>query len=244
MSVLKSEYDLEKCVDRVWYESSNVIYSEFYEHDVDNFGELYIVFKGGKRYLYKNVSYMNYLYFKNAVFNEGSSGKALNEYIIKNYKGEKVDDASIEDIVGRLNEPDKKDTTYFIHGDGDVDEFVFQGMYVNTLDYVTELSSDNRFAVMFSNKYGMRSVKYLLDNGVDSSRITIYMKESDVSELDGSVSECIIVKIKDEKYNDDFIAGQIQRCSFEDIAYVSQEAISEIAKISKSASIILRRRMS
>ena len=57
MSVLKSEYDLEKCVDRVWYESSNVIYSEFYEHDVDNFGELYIVFKGGKRYLYKNVSY-------------------------------------------------------------------------------------------------------------------------------------------------------------------------------------------
>lgn len=244
MSVLKNEYDLERCVDSVWYESTNVIYSEFYEHDEDNFGELYIVFKGGKRYLYKNVSYMNYLYFKNAVFNEGSSGKALNEYIIKNYKGEKVDDASIDDILKRLNETDKKDVTYFIHGDGDVDEFVFQGMYANTIDYVTESSSDSRFAVMFSDKYGMRSVKYLLDNGIDSSRITIYMKESDISELDGPTSECIIVKIKDEKYNDDFIAWQIQRCSFEDIAYVSQESLDEIAKISKSAYIILKRRMS
>ena len=231
MPMLKNEYDLEKCIDRVWYESTNVIYSEFYEHDNDNFGELYIVFREGKRYLYKNVSYMNYLYFKNAAFKEGSSGKALNEYIIKNYKGEKVDDVSIDDILKRLNEPDRKDVTYFIHGDGDVDEMVFQGMYVNTIDYVMESSSDSRFAVMFSNKYGMRSVKYLLDNGVDSSRITIYMKESDISELDGPASECVIVKIKDEKYDDDFIAGQIQGRSFEDIAYVSQESLDEIAKI-------------
>ena len=194
--------------------------------------------------MYKDVSFMDYLYFKNAAFNDGSSGKAFNEYIIKKYTGEKMDDANLESILERLNEPDPKDTTYFIHGDGEVDEMVFTAMYENTINYALEVSSDSKFAVMFSNAYGMRSVKYLLDCGVDSSRITIYMKESDVSKLDGPTSECRIVKIKDEKYDEDFIASEIQRRSFEDIAYVSQEVISEIAKISKSASIILNRRMS
>ena len=186
---------------------------------------------------------MDYLYFKNAAANDGSSGKAFNEYIIKKYTGKKMDDVSLEPILEKLNEPDPKVTTYFIHGDGEVDEIV-AGMYENTIDYVLEISSDPKFAVMFSNAYGMRSVKYLLDCGVDPSRITIYMKASDVSKLDGPTCECTIVKIKDEKYNEDFIASEIQRRSFEDIAYVSQEVISEIAKISKSASIILRRRMS
>jgi hypothetical protein len=122
---------------------------------------------------------------------------------------------------------------------GNADKFKGTDLILN-LDQVTNAKlgfSRNEAAWIVTRQY-------LLDNGVDSSRITIYMKESDVSELDGPVSECIIAKIKDEKYDDDFIAGQIQRCSFEDIAYVSQEAISEIAKISKSASIILRRRMS
>ena len=244
MSAIRAKYDLEKNVDEVWYQSSNVIYSWFEEDADRNCGNLVVVFKGGKRYMYKDVSFMDYLYFKNAAFNDGSSGKAFNEYIIKKYTGEKMDDANLESILERLNEPDPKDTTYFIHGDGEVDEMVFTAMYENTINYALEVSSDSKFAVMFSNAYGMRSVKYLLDCGVDSSRITIYMKESDVSKLDGPTSECRIVKIKDEKYDEDFIASEIQRRSFEDIAYVSQEVISEIAKISKSASIILNRRMS
>ena len=194
--------------------------------------------------MYKDVSFMDYLYFKNAAFNDGSSGKAFNEYIIKKYTGEKMDDANLESILERLNEPDPKDTTYFIHGDGEVDEMVFTAMYENTINYALEVSSDSKFAVMFSNAYGMRSVKYLLDCGVDPSRITIYMKASDVSKLDGQTCECVIVKIKDEKYDEDFMVSEIQRRSFEDIAYISPETLSEIAKVSKSAYIILNRRMS
>ena len=244
MSAIRSEYDLEKNVDEVWYQSSNVIYSWFGESQEWNSGDLVVVFKGGKRYVYKNVAFMDYLYFKNAAFNEGSSGKAFNQYIIKKYTGEKMDDVDLEPILERLNAPDPKDSTYFIHGDGEVDEMVFTAMYENTINYALEASSDSKFAVMFSNAYGMRSVKYLLDCGVDSSRITIYMKESDVSKLDGPTSKCRIVKIEDCKYDDDFIALEIKRRSFEDIAYISPETLSEIAKVSKSAYIILNRRMS
>ena len=244
MSAIKTEYDLERNVDEVWYQSSNVIYSWFEEDQERNCGDLMVVFKGGKRYLYKGVSFMDYLYFKNAAFNDGSSGKAFNEYIIKKYTGEKMEDADLNEILEKLNEPDPKDTTYFIHGDGEVDEMVFTAMYENTINYALEVSSDSKFAAMFSDAYGMRSVKYLLDCGVDSSRLTIYMKDSDVSKLDGPTSVCRIVKISDSKYDDDFIALEIQRRSFEDIAYISQETLAEIAKVSKSAYIILNRRMS
>jgi hypothetical protein len=243
MAILKNKYDLERNVDEVWYQSSNVIYSWFEEDQERNIGNLTVVFKGGKRYLYRNVSFMDYLYFKNAAFKDGSSGKAFNEYIIKKYIGEKIDDADLSSILDALNEEDPKNTTYFIHGDGEVDELIFSGMYVNTINYALEVSSETKFAVMFSNAYGMRSVKYLLDCGVDSSRITIYMKESDVSKLDGPTCECVLVKIKDERYNDDFIISEIQRRSFEDIAYISPEALAEISKVSKSAYIILKRRM-
>lgn len=244
MSVLRSEYDLETNVDKVWYESSNVIYSEFNEHSDDNFGELYVVFKGGKRYLYRNVSFLNYLNFKNAVLNDGSSGKALNEYIIKNYPGEKVEDVVINDLIETLNKPDPKENTYFIHGDFEFDEFVFQGVYANTINYALDISSDCMFAVMFSDKYGMRSVKYMLDNEVNPSRIIIYMKESDVTEISEDESLCKLVKIKDERYDDDFIMSEVRRRSFEDITYIPQEKLEEIKRVSKSAYNILSRRMS
>ena len=244
MSVLRSEYNLETLVDEVWYESTNVIYSKYIEDENENKGDLYVVFREGKTYLYKDVSYMHYLYFKNAAFKDGSSGKALNEYIIKQYAGKKVDDTSIDEILKHLNEPDGKDVTYFIHGDGEVDEFVFHGMYANTIDYVTELSSDARFSIMFSDGYGIRSVKYLLDNGFDPSRITIYMMVSDVEKLEEKMSGCNLVRIKDEKYDDGLIRREIQRRTFEDIAYIPQETLAKISEISKSSYTILNRRMS
>ncbi len=242
MSAIRTKYDLERNVDEVWYQSSNVIYSSFEEDSERNCGNLTVVFKEGKRYLYKDVTFMDYLYFKNAAFNDGSSGKAFNQYIIKKYTGERVEDADLNLILEELNKADQKDSTYFIHGDGDVDEFVFTGMYSTTIDYALDVSSDSKFAVMFSDAYGMRSVKYMLDCGVDPSRITIYMKASD--DLDEQFSECHTVKIKDERYDENFIASEIQRRSFEDIAYVSPESLEKIAAISKSAYIILKRRMS
>ena len=39
MSVLRSDYDLEKHIDEVWYESSNVIFSKFTEDKEKNSGK-------------------------------------------------------------------------------------------------------------------------------------------------------------------------------------------------------------
>lgn len=77
-------------VDRAWYESSNVVYSEC----VDKEGELKtlrVVFKNGAQYEYKDVDVNQYLLFREA----SSQGKALNQFI-KQYEFTKLENADLE----------------------------------------------------------------------------------------------------------------------------------------------------
>jgi hypothetical protein len=243
MSVLRSDYDLEKHVDEVWYESSNVIFSRFTEDDENNTGTLQVVFKGGKMYEYEKVSYQDYLSFKRGLV-EGSSGKAFNEYIIKKYKGERIDDVSVDELMERLHAPKESETTYFIHGDEDYDEDIFQAVYANAISYALDISSESRFAVQYFDKYGMRALEYLSNFQIDPDRVTIYIPESKVAELDEKHLGCRLIKIKDNEYDERFIDSEIMKRSFEDIAFISNEKLNEIAKVSRSAYIILTRRMS
>lgn len=64
--------------DHVWYDSSNVVYSECIDTD-NEFKTLKIVFKQGRTYLYKKVDVEDYIRFKNAE----SNGKAFNQFIKK-----------------------------------------------------------------------------------------------------------------------------------------------------------------
>lgn len=64
--------------DHVWYDSSNVVYSECIDTD-NEFKTLKIVFKEGRTYLYKSVDVEDYIRFKNAE----SNGKAFNQFIKK-----------------------------------------------------------------------------------------------------------------------------------------------------------------
>ena len=86
-------------VDKVWYQSSNIKYSECIDHD-DALKTLKVVFNNGTQYEYKNVSVQNYLFFRDAT----SQGKALNEYIkSKGYEYEKLENANMEDLESELN---------------------------------------------------------------------------------------------------------------------------------------------
>ena len=78
MSKIISFYkdDIDKC----WYNSSNIIYSECIDHD-DKLKEVKVVFKNGNEYTYKDVPVQDYLMFREAP----SQGKALNS-IIKKYE--------------------------------------------------------------------------------------------------------------------------------------------------------------
>lgn len=93
MSKLFSYYD--KDTDHVWYQSSNIKYSECLDKK-DELKVLTVVFANGTRYRYSNVNVNDYLFFREAV----SQGKALNQFIKgKNYPYEKLDNANIDDIM-------------------------------------------------------------------------------------------------------------------------------------------------
>lgn len=87
-----------KNVDRTWYNSSNVKYSEC--DDLDNeLKTLRVVFNNGAQYQYKGVNVNQFLLFREDV----SQGKALNKYIKDNgYEYERIGDADISAIDEEL----------------------------------------------------------------------------------------------------------------------------------------------
>ena len=97
-------YNKEKSIEYAWYNSTNVLYSEFYDN-TDKPKELVIVFKNGNRYKYIDVSINDYFYFR-----EGSSqGKSLN-WLLKEKKWnfEKMEPADLDEITNEYNEHSKK----------------------------------------------------------------------------------------------------------------------------------------
>lgn len=91
---LNSDTNIEKC----WYDSSNVIYSECIDKEGE-YKKLKVVFSNGTQYLYKDVDVMDYLKFRENV----SQGKALNQIIkSKQYQYEKLDNADLSAISEEL----------------------------------------------------------------------------------------------------------------------------------------------
>lgn len=84
--------------DYTWYDSSNIYYSECVDTHSDT-KTLKITFKGGRTYLYKDVSVADYLIFRNAE----SNGKAFNTNI-KKYECVRLPDLIIEDLEKKREE--------------------------------------------------------------------------------------------------------------------------------------------
>lgn len=79
--------------DHTWYDSSNVIYSVCYDNSSEE-KTVKIIFKNGRTYLYKNIDVNDYISFKMSE----SQGKAVNQYIIKKYKGVRLADTTTEEL--------------------------------------------------------------------------------------------------------------------------------------------------
>lgn len=85
-------------VDKSWYDSSNVKYSECDDHD-NALKTLRVVFNNGTQYEYKNINVQDFLFFRDAA----SQGKALNQYIKgKGYEYEKIENANMEALEDEL----------------------------------------------------------------------------------------------------------------------------------------------
>ncbi len=95
------DYDQEKRLDRVWYDSTNVFYSEC-EDIVDDYKILRVVFNNGATYEYKNVDVNDYVMFVRGGL-DGSNGKALNKYIKPKCECERIEDLGKEKLTEELN---------------------------------------------------------------------------------------------------------------------------------------------
>ena len=85
-------------VEKMWYQSSNIKYSECIDHD-NELKTLKVVFNNGTQYQYDKVDVRDYLLFRDA----SSQGKALNEYVkSKGYEYEKLENADLATLDGEL----------------------------------------------------------------------------------------------------------------------------------------------
>lgn len=85
-------------IDKTWYDSSNVKYSECIDHD-NELKTLKIVFNNGTQYQYNEVNVNKYLLFREDL----SQGKALNKYIKgEGYEYTKLENADMENLQKEL----------------------------------------------------------------------------------------------------------------------------------------------
>lgn len=100
--ILFRYYDQENRIDRAWYDSSNIIYSEC-DDNLNDFKTLRIVFKTGDLYEYKKVDVNDYLMFMAGGLN-GSNGKAFYKYIKPKYEVEKKERLDLDLIKASMEE--------------------------------------------------------------------------------------------------------------------------------------------
>lgn len=99
--LLKRDYNQEKKLDRAWYSSSNIVYSECDDHE-NELKTLRVVFKNGSCYEYYQVSVQDYLMFMHGGL-DGSNGKALNSFVkSKKYEYKRIEDANLMEIEENL----------------------------------------------------------------------------------------------------------------------------------------------
>ena len=85
-------------VEKVWYDSSNVVYTECIDHE-NKPKTLKVVFSNGSQYQYNDVNVNDYLLLRE----DASQGKALNRIIKgKKYAYERLEDADLEAIDEEL----------------------------------------------------------------------------------------------------------------------------------------------
>lgn len=83
-------------LDKVWYNSSNIVYSECDDIE-DKLKVVRITFKDGRTYQYSDVKVNDYLLFRE----DASQGKALNR-IMKNYPCERLESIDVTSIQNEL----------------------------------------------------------------------------------------------------------------------------------------------
>lgn len=132
-------------VDKTWYQSSNIKYSECVDNE-NAYKTLKIVFSNGTQYQYNDVDVRDYLMFRE----DASQGQALNKYIKKRgYEYQKLEDADLSSIENELE---------FVHGNGIIlennDKFIVKSSREEVL-YEQDKLSDETYEVVKNTLSGI-----------------------------------------------------------------------------------------
>lgn len=233
--ILKSVYDPQKLVEKVWYDSSSVFYSEFVEHENDNNGELFVTFKNGGTYHYKNVDMVrDYVMFKNGGL-DGSQGKALNQHIKPHYEFEKLANRDVQLLLEEMNktvdDKEAKSNTVFISGHRNISDLEFEAYKTAIIDELT-INPDVKFVV--GDYYGVdiMAQDFIIDVlGIDPERITVYHMFESPRNVNPKV-----INFKGGFTTDSERDTAMTNASYKDIAFVRDNTV-----MSGTAENILRR---
>lgn len=101
-------YDESAKTEHLWCDSTSIYYSRMVEDANENKGNLFVTFKTGATYLYKDVKFEDYILYA-AGGTDFSQGKSLNKLIKPKYECEKIENAlPIEEIDKLMLEFQKK----------------------------------------------------------------------------------------------------------------------------------------
>lgn len=240
--ILEKCYNKETLTQSVWYDSSMIFFSEMVEDPNSNKGDLFVTFKNGSVYKYKDVSFEDYIVFMNGG-TDASQGKALNKIIKSKYEYEKISDpdsSRIEELQKMLDDMKKMDmivednyiNTYFISGHREITESEFEFNYKTAIDAALYENPNARFVV--GDYYGVDILaqNYLLDQiGIEPERVTVYhMFDAPRNKNEKVVNLCGGFKSDEER------DAAMTAASAQDIAFVR-----DYTKISGTAMNILRR---
>jgi hypothetical protein len=104
--ILHKINDTEKRIEKVWYESSNILFSECDDKE-NELKTLRVTFKNGTVYEYYDVDVNDYLMFRSGGL-ENSQGKAFIKHIRPKYEYKKLGNVDTKLILEELEELKKK----------------------------------------------------------------------------------------------------------------------------------------
>ena len=180
--VLLKKYDEETKTQKVWYDSTMFCFTKAVEHENSNHVDLYVTFKNGWTYKYKDVKMEDYVLLLSG-FEQSSHGKTLNKVIKPNYEFERLDNRDVDKIWNeyyrlQAEEQQKQNDisiTYFISGHRDITDEEFEFNYQEALNNIVSEVPDCKFVVGDYHGVDIMAQNYLIDVlQVDTSRITVY----------------------------------------------------------------------
>ena len=150
--ILKKIYDEKTKTQKVWYDSTMIVYTEMVEDEIENKGDLYVTFKNGSTYVYKDVAFEDYILFI-AGGTDASQGKTLNKVIKSKYEFEKGEQKNVQDLIdemNRLNEEEMSQDidithTFRIFGEDDLTDNEIEFNYYSKINQAMFLGSNNGF---------------------------------------------------------------------------------------------------